>query len=221
MKRKNLKSDNKVFEAMLKEACKDAAEEMFAEYYDVTGVDDFSDEHNKKMEELFKKAEQKDRLMKLSKISKYAACILLVLTISSAVTIMSVESVRNKFFHYFFNKDATYTEIEFGAHEPVYLGNYVINYIPDGYEEVQRGEDYVTFEKDKSRFIISIVTIEAKIRIDTEDAEVKELKIKDYDALYSCKGSGNILVWSDKETCFRIMGNISEQIMIKIAECIE
>ena len=30
MKRKNLKSDNKVFEAMLKEACKDAAEEMFA-----------------------------------------------------------------------------------------------------------------------------------------------------------------------------------------------
>ena len=31
MKRKNLKSDNEVFEAMLKEACSDTAEEMFAE----------------------------------------------------------------------------------------------------------------------------------------------------------------------------------------------
>ena len=97
----NMGVKHKQFEAMLKEACSDTAEEMFAEYYDVTDADDFSDEHKQKMEELFKKSGRKDKLRKLSKLTKYAACILLVFTIFSSLTILSVESVRNKFFHYF------------------------------------------------------------------------------------------------------------------------
>jgi len=188
----------------------------------------FSEEYQRKIKKLFAQERNKVRRKKMSKYLVRAAAVFLILTTAATITITSVEAWRIRFMNFVIDLRDDHTIIEFREEEApdtfesdeLYLG-----YIPDGFrfKSSTVGDDLlsVIFVNDDLWFRINIRDITDTMAIDTEDANVRRLKVDCNDAFLSTMEDMNVLVWHDNINAYEVSGNIDENILIKIAEGLE
>ena len=101
-------------------------------------------------------------------------------------------------------------------------GNGILHYIPEGFEVIKDSstETKISLHYKNGEQYFSYSTNEKKgnISIDTEDAVIENLVVNGCEAIFSSNKNVNILMWHNDETVFFIIGNISKEETIKIAE---
>ncbi len=214
---------DEIFDAMLDAALE---EELLADNDGCAEEHEFSGLHNKKMEKLFKTYSRKQKVKKIAKCGKYAACIMLAVIVVSGISIFSVEAWRVQFMNFVFNSEAPYTIFEFGEEKNFYDdGKISIGYLPLGFELAESDDSrHITTRvfSDKGKYIqITQAETGSKIGIDTEDGIIEKIKIQGYDAVYSSNHNINSVVWSDGYYDFTVLGNIPQEEILKIAESLK
>lgn len=215
----------KAFEEMLKEAAKRADKRLGGQLEEPKEEIVFSEEHERKVEKLFRLERRKRINKKLIKYTKRCACILIVCCIAvTAVGVIKVDALRTRFLRLLYEPDALNSDIDFiGDKTNYYADDYIhISYIPDGFKMTESSHEVgvgYTFQNNNQYFTLDANNIEtAGFNVDTEDMEIENLKIQNNDAIYLTKPRVNILVWSDDDTAYVLCGNISKEDIIKIAE---
>ncbi len=215
----------KALEEMLKEAAKIADKRLGGQLEEPKEEIVFSEEHERKMEKLFRLERRKRINKKLIKYTKRCACILIVCCVAvTAVGVVKVDALRTRFLRLLYEPDAPNSDIDFiGDKTNYYADDYIhISYIPDGFKMTESSHEVgvgYTFQNNNQYFTLDANNIEtAGFNVDTEDMEIENLKIQNNDAIYLTKPRVNILVWSDDDTAYVLCGNISKEDIIKIAE---
>ena len=216
---------NELFDKMLDAAAEQAAEETGAEAERPQSAE-FSTEHRRKMENMFRRAEKKERRARFAGYSAFAACILLAVFAVGTSSIMSVGAWRARVMNFLFDSDKPSTEVHFTQGESFYANDLVVlEYIPENFamSEDNTDETDVDIEfKDISGgdgyFYVLVSPADASVHTDTEDAGVEKLKVNGCEGMYSSDKNINILLWSDDNHIYRIGGNIDKDEMMKIAE---
>ncbi|NDO20068.1 DUF4367 domain-containing protein [Lachnospiraceae bacterium MD329] len=215
----------KAFEEMLKEAAKRADKRLGGQLEEPKEEIVFSEEHERKVEKLFRLERRKRINKKLIKYTKRCACILIVCCVAvTAVGVVKVDALRTRFLRLLYEPDAPNSDIDFiGDKTNYYADDYIhISYIPDGFKMTESSHEVgvgYTFQNNNQYFTLDANNIEtAGFNVDTEDMEIENLKIQNNDAIYLTKPRVNILVWSDDDTAYVLCGNISKEDIIKIAE---
>lgn len=215
----------KAFEEMLKEAAKRADKRLGGQLEEPKEEIVFSEEHERKVEKLFRLERRKRINKKLIKYTKRCACILIVCCVAvTAVGVVKVDALRTRFLRLLYEPDAPNSDIDFiGDKTNYYADRYIhISYIPDGFKMTESSHEVgvgYTFQNNNQYFTLDANNIEtAGFNVDTEDMEIENLKIQNNDAIYLTKPRVNILVWSDDDTAYVLCGNISKEDIIKIAE---
>lgn len=182
-----------------------------------------------------KREKEKQRRKWLKRIRSYsgrAAMFILVLIGVSTVVTMSVEAFRIRILNYFIEKTESYTE--FKVDEVVDGQNapkldldqyYYLTYLPEGYTydchqivgdvvilRYSNGTDIIIFTQENTG---------SAYHLDTEDAEMKEVPIRDSSGYLIVKDDASILFWNEKSMDFMINGNLEPNELIKIAESLK
>lgn len=223
---------DKILEIMFEEAATNAAETIGKEMPEVTENINFSKEHISKMNKLFKAQRRKEMLIKLAKVSKIAASILLTIVLVGGISIFSVEAWRVKILNFIVDNNKHNTNIKFFDNDnedkvvdviTEYSNEHVLlKYIPDGFEVneeyISKTNSFIAFVNEDKFFNIDISNVDGEMSLDTEDSVVENVKIKDYNGMYISKGKVNMLVWSNDFKIIILTGNIQKNEIIKIAE---
>jgi len=190
---------------------------------------EFSDEHEKKMNMLFKKYERKMFFEKLPKYSGRVAVVLLAFVLVSGISVFSVDAWRIKFMNYVLSVTETHTEIRYNAPDDVgdsYVTDEItLGYIPEGFELESRIDGkrnlYLNFIKDSKNFTITVVPASGIFAVDTENADIDILEINGCEAFLSKKENTVIITWCNDEKIYSITSNLDKEEVIKIAQNIE
>ena len=215
---------DKLYDEILAEAAEQAAEELGAEAE--TAPAEFSAEHERRMENMFRRYERKERLNKFRKYAARAACVLLAAAVVGTGSVMSVSAWRTRMMNFLFDREKPNSEIHFTDGESFYSNEFVsLGYIPEDFamsddlsdnmgvlidfKEINGGDGY---------FGVHIDPVSATVHIDTEDAELEQLTVNGCEGLFSSNKNVNILLWGDDTYIYYIGGSIDKNEMMKIAE---
>ncbi len=215
---------NKAIDELLDEAAHITVEKDSGELEMPTDNISFSDEHEVKMQRLFKSERRKIAAKKFRKYAVRAACIFLALIVFSCATIFSVSAWRVRFLNFMFNKEAPNTDYNFTDEKPAPQmdDRLKLNYIPKGFllEDSFNGQRSITlsFIRGEDYFCVSSDELDANFNIDTENAAMEKTKINDFDAIYISNQNANSLIWYDDDRAYTITGNISKDEIFKIAK---
>jgi hypothetical protein len=182
-----------------------------------------------------KREKEKQRKKWLKRIRTYsgraAMFILVLIGVFTAVT-MSVEAFRIRILNYFMEKTESYTE--FKVDEVLDDQNapkldldqyYYLTYLPEGYTYDSHqivGEVVMLRYSNGTDIIIFTQGITGSAyHLDTEDAEMKEVPIRNSSGYLIVKDDVSILFWNEKNMDFMINGNLEANELIKIAEGLE
>lgn len=215
---------NKAIDELLYEAAHITVEKDSSELEMPTDNISFSDEHEAKMQRLFKSERRKIAAKKFRKYAVRAACIFLALIVFSCATIFSVSAWRIRFLNFMFNKEAPNTDYNFTDEKPAPQmdDRLKLNYIPKGFEldDTNKTSESITivFTKEEQYFQAAMESIDINFGIDTENATVEKLKINDCEAMYISNPNINAIIWHDNNYAYSVFGNISKNEIIKIAK---
>lgn len=213
----------RAFEEMLREASVKADEELGRELPEPEEEIIFSEAHERKMHNMFRRELRKLRNKKILKYSKWCACILAVFVTVSAVTVYKTDALRNMFINFVVEDGARNTDFNFGEEK---ISSYEdkdisIGYIPAGFELTEYDDGwgiFFCFENGDKYFGVSQDDIEITHNVDTEDMEIERFKIKGYDAVFLTKPRVSILLWCNDKYGYVLYGNIPKEEMVKIAK---
>ena len=213
----------RAFEEMLREASVKADEELGRELPEPEEEIIFSEAHERKMHNMFRRELRKLRNKKILKYSKWCACILAVFVTVSAVTVYKTDALRNMFINFVVEDGARNTDFNFGEEK---ISSYEdkdisIGYIPAGFELTEYDNEWgldFCFENGDKYFNISQMDLDVKRNVDTEDMEIERFKIKGYDAVFLTKPRISILVWCNSKYSYVMGSNLSKEEMVKIAK---
>ena len=215
---------NKAIDELLDEAAHILVEKDSGELEMPTDNISFSDEHEVKMQRLFKFERRKIAAKKFRKYAVRAACIFLALIVFSCATIFSVSAWRVRFLNFMFNKDAPNTDYNFTDEKPAPQmdDRLKLNYIPEGFllKDSFNGQRSITlsFIRGEDYFCVSSDELDANFNIDTENATIEKTKINGFDAIYISNQNANSLIWYDDDRAYILTGNISKDEIFKIAK---
>lgn len=209
----------------------DAELEKYKSDDETTNPHIFSDEHNKRMEKIFKQADKAENKPKrLRRYRQMAAGFALILCIS-AYSATQVEAFRIPIMRFFTevkekstlfgtnkDEDTALTE-HFAEFEP--------QYVPDGFE-VQH------IEEDKGGFVINYVNAEKKLSyrfyfyeyigssdVDTEDGITKGVEINGNQAHIVQEGEKIRVIMNKDFHRFSLIGDLSYENAVRIMESIK
>ncbi len=157
------------------------------------------------------------------KIMRAAACITLIAFVGLGGTVMSVEALREKFISYVFDKNAPDTEFFYQFDEEDTDEYMKLNFIPHGFKctdysiSIDMHTEYFNFVNGDDWFDISLIGRRGTPSLDTENAELEEIEINGYDAVFISKTTHNAIIWHDENNLFHMAGSISKETMVKIA----
>ena len=214
----------KAFDMMLDEAALIADEELGRELEEPDEELIFSKEHEEKMEKLFRTERQKHMRAKFLKYSKRAACVFLAVVVVSGAAVMSVEAWRVKFLNFVLDAGAPNTDFDFNDDQSSSYANEIVSlgYIPEGFGIVTNKESsrglFLEFKNSDKYFCFDLTNINVSASVDTENGTAEKMKINGYEAVFIDNPDTNILIWHDNTYAFDIIGNISKEEIIKIAE---
>lgn len=223
----NNKAFDDAFEMILSEAASIADENIGKNLNDPETKHVFSEEHNKKMEKLFRKERRKAFIRNVSKYSKSAACVALVLLCISGISIFSVDAWRKVVIEFVFDKDAPNTDFNFVPQDGTSYkdDDIYLEYIPTGFElthhESENGRIGLTFvseESIKKSFSVTIGLLTDNINYDTEDAEITNIKVNKYDAIQIIKDRVSFIIWTDNYRVYYVQGSLPIETLHRIAE---
>lgn len=218
---------DRAFDAMLDEAAaivnKEEGEKLVIPDIDV----EFSEEHKKKMEKLFRKERQKYRFRTAVTYMPRVACIILIIVAVMAAQSFDGEAWRKKFMNFIFNADAPDTEISFSEEKQseIYGDMVEFGYMPTGFtiekSEVSRRHTLLAFCYKDKYFQFKLNDLDVGAALDTESAEAENIEINGCEGIYITKSDKDILVWHDGIYIYRITANIEKSEIIKMAENIK
>lgn len=201
-------------------------------YNDMGHAHVFSEEHNKKMQELFKKAEKMERRPRDMKKFRQLVAAVVVVCCLSTVTVMQVDAFRLPFLQFFseikdksilfgVRKENDYNVTEdFAEYEP--------KYIPKGFnianveEDIESGSFYINYIDDENMQTYSFYFFYATDNkaIDSEDSSVNATTIAGNKAYVIQKNDTvRILMYKDNHQYY-LQGSISLDDAYKIMESI-
>lgn len=182
-----------------------------------------------------KKLEKKNkRIKKINSLSKRVAIILITLVICITTITFSVEAFRIKVLNFIIDKQERYTSIEVSGKQVEnekgkLLDNwtdfYLPDYVPEGFEIVN-AEKYgniriIYYEnKDGVEIEFSQSPNGNNHQLDTENAQIDKIKIKDKEAILIEKNGLITLLWYNDEDTFNLIGKTDKNEIIKMAKSI-
>ena len=192
----------------------------------------FTPGFEKKMEHLFIQEEKNNRIATLiNRVLQIAAAILIFILLSG-LTILSVEAWRVRALNLIIeiNEKSTSFLMDDGSIDdslfPETSGLHLPSYIPDGYtlEKIETsGSFYVVTYKNEGGDLIILQGLASgsSAGIDSEDAYHEQQLVNDELAYYYFKNDYSTLLFGYKESKFLLLGLISQDEIIRIAESME
>lgn len=215
---------DKTLDNLLYYAAQEASKELVNEMPEPERVE-FSDEHKKKMEKLFKKQKRVPIKSYLRRISAIVA----VLIVLSGISIASVQAWRIRFLNFVMHINESNPELRYKENDTE--GNFYsaedvnLEYVPGGFKLSEsrnnNGKIYLRFENGDLTFSLYIRQIDSTLNVDTENAGAKVIKLNGKDAFLTEKGDIISLLWNNDMHSFALSGNLSENEIVKIAENIK
>ena len=224
---KKMKTEEKIVDKVLDTLIDEASAEAYRKEADYNAPEvNFSPEHERNMQKLFKNERRKYNLRRAYSVAGKVACILLVVVVAMSVAIYSVEAWRTKFLNFFYDKEAPNTVIRFSetVHNSYSNDMVDIGYIPERFElvENQSWENnlFLTFANKEQYFQLKRNKIAIKTAINTEKGTLENLQINGYEGVFVIGSSMNTLLWYDGVYTYKITSVIEKDELIKIAESI-
>lgn len=175
------------------------------------------------------------RKSSLIKLTKTAAIVMLIISVTFSTLVISVEAFRERVVDFLFEDKGTHMEVipteadentlEMKNDVPADgQGVFYLRYIPEGYKIVETkiagSKKIITFQDNAQ--ITLIFTQEpwdnGRLSIDNEDIESGQLQINGKSAFWTSKNNELILMWSKSNYRFVLYGEIELEEMISIAE---
>lgn len=216
---------DKALDSMIAEAAKRADKEL-GEQADCMGESiEFSEKHEKKMNRLFAKVRRRQKLVKFSKYSRRAACVLIAVCVAGGVSLFSVKAWRNRVLNFVFDSKATHTDFEIVDSTQTFRNDYItVGYLPKGFELTEdSSDDYwvmLEFKKDDQHIQIDRYPTDTSASIDTENSEVEDIRIHSSTGKCISNPRFQTVIWYTDEYIYNVSANISKEEAIKIAESI-
>ncbi len=213
------KNENRL-EILIEEALKEEFKVDKTKDIEVNDNIIFSERHESDMKKLFAHQRRKELLINSINATKKIAVIFIALFISINILTLSVEAIRIRFLNYKIEQNEKYTEITFNT-DNKYISNRVkLMYIPANFkikkEDISDTSIYLKFEFEDKYFSVSIESIEGTTQLDTENSEVKSIKLKEWNIMMIQKDNEIIAYWVDNKFAYSIYGNITENDIVNI-----
>lgn len=187
----------------------------------------FSKEHEDRMDRFFKAERRKASIKKFIKYSKRAACVALACVAVLGISIFSVEAWRVRFLNFVLESNQPNTDYNFSETKGTTYSddNFILEYVPMGFRATQasltRKSATVVFESDSNYFFVEAHDINIDSNIDTEDATIEKMTMNGCEAILISNHNGNYLIWHDNIYAYCVIGDLSKEDTIKIAENME
>ena len=173
---------------------------------------EYPKEFEKKIKKIIKKEKRGLFLNKIYSYTKKVAVVFIAFLISLFAVTMSVEALRTKLFDMVkdvYEKFTIYKfKIDENDNEKVnFLEKKSINYLPDGFEEIDRAEYdndiSITYSDGEDYITLNYLLIEnSNLYMDTENAQISKAQINSYNADYIEKENKSRLIWQDESTLY-------------------
>lgn len=215
---------NDIFDSLIQTSANALADEAL---YDTECEEfEFSQEHQKKMNALFRGEQKKYKKVQMKKSMRKISAVAAVFIVILSIFVMSVSAWRVKILNFVLNISQTDSDIDFdGDGNDSYDSDGInLGYIPKDFVLTKKDTDnglYLKFEKDTYYFSFKMNTVTANMGIDTENADMEKISINGHEGIYSENDNHNILVWYDEEFAYSIVGNSEKSDIVKIAENIK
>lgn len=225
----NKSEDEKIFEAILVSAFRDAAIADMEEAKLCEPVT-LSSKHLKEELRVYNRYEFKRKCQSITKnpFLRKAVAVVLVICCVGFATLVSMPEVRAAVVDAVIKFCDKYVSLDFTKSGSTTLtnGEYTFGYIPMGFELTNEYEDpmtkYYKFTNNEGKefsilYTPSFMTLS---EADIENSNYSEIEINGYNAyLFSADDCGEIkLIFSDGNNVFNIVGNISKEDVLKIAK---
>lgn len=168
----------------------------------------FSKGFERKMKKLITQQKRSRFTNKIIFYSKRTAIVFLIVLASLFTVTMSSEALRTRFFELVIKVYEDLTSFVFSTDEEVENVNLKIiepKYIPEGFKEVDRVDDFIiTYENEKSikiKYIFYEIGSDSII-LDTEKAKVENIEINGNSAKYIEKVTSMQLFWNDNKCIY-------------------
>lgn len=185
-----------------------------------------------------KEEARRNRFVKIKSISSKVAIFFLVITISFAALMFSVDAIRIKVLNFIVEVEEKYTSVqideknenlEFAPDTEIpaeWTDYYLPTYIPNLFQlsKVESfGETKIIFYMDNNNREIqfSWSPNSSSFQIDTEGADSENISINGAEAMLVTKEGLTTVLWFDQENTYFILGKVDEKELIKMAESIQ
>lgn len=124
-----------------------------------------------RLTKIYRHTQSQKRAMRYSlRVAAVAAVVLIVTT----GTLFTSEAFRIRFFNFFIREQPTHAELNLGkpsAYNDLSLGNYRVEYVPDGYTLTGQSDRFLQFQKDQAILTIQIYDVDANFLLDNENLD--------------------------------------------------
>lgn len=173
---------------------------------------EYPKEFEKKIKKIIKEEKRGPFLNKIFSYTKKVSVVFIAFLISLFTITMSVDALRTKLFDMVkdvYEKFTIYKfKIDENDNEKVnFLEKKSINYLPNGFKEVERAEYNndiaITYYNGEDYITLNYLLIENNnLYMDTENAKISKVKIGSYNADYIEKENKIRLVWQDENILY-------------------
>lgn len=229
-----------LFDAMLRAAVCQAAQEQAEELQAAAAQERhrFSQEHNRKMRDIFRRHRWLDRLRQALPVARRAAVVALMISALSIGALMSSATVRKEVVRVVTQWFEQFTNVGF-IHEDAGLpeqdtdlrksGMMLPGYIPEGYTltELDRsiGSVMAVYQSQDGLMITYDQLLhgdEDSISIDNEQHEIELVIINEMEGIFAFSNTDVtdtvFLIWNDASFTYMITGNVDKETVIAMAE---
>lgn len=221
-----------ISELILKKAAAEAAQALRDSHPAPAECEhEFSPSFQRKMRRILRKAKHPV----IYRLSQYAACFALVIALVGGAWLTVDTETRAAFFTWVKEQYETFVEYRSTGEAPQEntIPEYELTWLPDGFSSQEEQEldgcTYRIYSDDSGRRIIFFYMQggdAASLFITSDYVEIRPVQIGDIHADFYQAGeetSSNALVWISEEDglVFYIMANLSEDMMIKLAESVK
>lgn len=222
-----MKTEEKIVDKVLDTLIDEASAEAYRKEADYNAPEvNFSPEHERNMQKLFKKERRKYNLRRAYSVASKVACLLLVVVVAMSVAIYSVEAWRTKFLNFFYDKEAPNTIVRFSETKHNSFSNDMIDigYIPEELEvsvdRTKKDNVFLCFLQGEKYIQLKSNKLSLKMAINTEKGTLTNIQIKGYEGVYIEKDVERLLLWHDGIYTYRINSNLDKNELVKVAESI-
>lgn len=186
-----------------------------------------SDNLNKRINKIIIINRIKQKVRSFCKVSRKIALFIIILSVSSTITLLSVEATRNAIFNVFIEQYEKYTEIKFNKEVSEVKNNklYMPNYLPQGFKEtstVTYGNSVMMIYTNDNGIDILFKQRPAETGttlIDNENTKYKEIEINGnvaylFEALTTEDYS--VLLWQEDSVVFELESILSCDELIQV-----